>query len=128
MHNYQLHYSTTLSPGLVQVLANINLTRQQSKNFFALLATKNLAPHPPGGAHHRGYSAPELAKVTQNRFDANELSKAREVPDYKESLESGNVHDEMQPNIWPPVSALPGFRAFMESFLYGLRGTRAQGS
>lgn len=96
---------------------SVHLIHQQSKKFFALpLETKNLAPHPPGGAHHRGYSAPGLEKVTQNQFDANELSKAREVPDYKESFESGNVNDELQPNIWPPESALPGFRAFMQSF------------
>ncbi|KAF3047751.1 hypothetical protein E8E12_011600 [Didymella heteroderae] len=88
-----------------------------SKSFFALpLETKNLAPHPPGGAHHRGYSAPGLEKVSQNQFDANELTKAREIPDYKESFESGNVDDELQPNIWPPDSVLPGFREFMEGF------------
>ncbi|KAF3049254.1 hypothetical protein E8E11_009443 [Didymella keratinophila] len=87
------------------------------RKFFALPPeTKNLAPHPPGGAHHRGYSAPGLEKVSQHQLDPNELSKARQVPDYKESFESGNVHDEMQPNIWPPEFALPGFRAFMESF------------
>jgi isopenicillin N synthase-like dioxygenase len=94
-----------------------HLTHQQSRKFFALpLETKNLAPHPPGGAHHRGYSAPGLEKVSQHQFDANELSKAREAPDYKESFETGNLDDELQPNIWPPESALPGFRAFIESF------------
>jgi hypothetical protein len=29
----------------------------------------------------------------------------------KESFESGNVDDEMQPNIWLPEEKLPGFRA-----------------
>jgi isopenicillin N synthase-like dioxygenase len=75
-----------------------------------------LAPHPPGGSHHRGYSAPGLEKVSQHEYDANELSKARDVPDFKESFESGNVHDEAQPNIWLPEDKLPGFRAFMENY------------
>jgi isopenicillin N synthase-like dioxygenase len=93
------------------------LTIQQSKKFFALpLETKMKAPHPPGGSHHRGYSAPGLEKVSQHTYDANELAKAREIPDYKESFESGNTNDASQPNIWLPDSYLPGFRTFMESF------------
>ncbi|CAO2656046.1 Nn.00g048490.m01.CDS01 [Neocucurbitaria sp. VM-36] len=72
-----------------------------SRKFFALpLETKIQAPHPPGGAHHRGYSAPGVEKV----------------PDYKESFESGNPNDEAQPNIWLPDDALPGFRPFLESY------------
>ena len=74
------------------------------------------APHPPGGSHHRGYSAPGLEKVSQHQYDANELNKLRELPDYKESFESGNTTDTSQPNIWLPESSLPGFRSFMESF------------
>ena len=90
---------------------------QQSNKFFALpLDTKQLAPHPPGGSHHRGYSAPGLEKVSQHAYDANEVAKARSTPDCKESFEYGNISDAMQPNIWLPESALPGFRAFMESF------------
>ena len=51
-----------------------------SKRFFDLpLSTKMLAPHPPGGSHHRGYSAPGVEKVSQHVFDANELYKLREV-------------------------------------------------
>lgn len=88
-----------------------------SKKFFALPSeTKMLAPHPPGGAHHRGYSAPGLEKVTQHTYEKDEIAKSREVPDFKESFESGNVHDESQPNIWLPEEELPGFRAFMESY------------
>ena len=50
-------------------------------------------------------------------FDADELRKHRvDAPDVKESFESGNVKDDMQPNIWLPEEALPGFRAFMEDF------------
>ena len=75
-----------------------------------------LGPHPPGGSHHRGYSAPGVEKVSQHQYDANELHKLREVPDYKESFESGNTTDTSQPNIWPPSSSLPGFQEFMQSF------------
>lgn len=76
-----------------------------------------LAPHPPGGTHHRGYSAPGLEKVSQHEYDPSELAKARATtPDFKESFESGNVDDDSQPNIWFPDDALPGFRAFMEKY------------
>lgn len=80
------------------------------------------APHPPGGSHHRGYSAPGLEKVSQHQYDANELNKLREVPDYKESFESGNTNDASQPNIWPAEDDLPGFRAFLESFFTDCAG------
>ncbi|KAF9701017.1 hypothetical protein EKO04_000529 [Ascochyta lentis] len=88
-----------------------------SKAFFSLPTERKMqAPHPPGGSHHRGYSAPGVEKVSQHTYDANELSKAREVPDYKESFESGNMDDASQPNIWLSESALPGFRSGMEGF------------
>ncbi|CAE7210905.1 hypothetical protein PTNB85_08703 [Pyrenophora teres f. teres] len=94
-----------------------------SKKFFDLpLSTKMLAPHPPGGHHHRGYSAPGVEKVSQHVFDADELSKLREnslttkTPDYKESFESGNPTDATQPNIWPPEHVLPGFRTFLQTY------------
>ena len=111
----------------------------QSKKFFALpMSEKMQAPHPPGGSHHRGYSAPGVEKVSQHEYDAAELTKLREVghispspislpshahtlplqqtPDYKESFESGNPLDTSQPNIWPPDTTLPGFKAFLESY------------
>lgn len=51
-----------------------------SRKFFDLpLETKMLAPHPPGGSHHRGYSAPGVEKVSQGVYDINELNKLREV-------------------------------------------------
>ncbi|KAF2657824.1 thymine dioxygenase [Lophiostoma macrostomum CBS 122681] len=88
-----------------------------SKKFFALpMETKMLAPHPPGGSHHRGYSAPGVEKVSQHEYDADELKKLREIPDFKESFESGNPTDTSQPNIWPPDTSLPGLRPFLESF------------
>jgi hypothetical protein len=49
--------------------------------------------------------------VSQNVFDEDDLEALRQVPDVKESFESGNVDDEMQPNIWLPEEKLPGFRA-----------------
>ena len=69
-----------------------------------------LAPHPPGGSHHRGYSGLGKEKVSQNVFEKSEIEKLRHVPDVKESFESGNVDDEEQPNIWLPEEELPGFK------------------
>ncbi|KAF2760857.1 thymine dioxygenase [Pseudovirgaria hyperparasitica] len=75
-----------------------------SKTFFSLpLESKMLCPHPPGGAHHRGYSALSTEHLTS-------------IPDTKESYESGNPLDAAQPNIWPPADLIPGFQPFMESF------------
>ena len=71
-----------------------------------------LAPHPPGGSHHRGYSGISQEKVTQNVFDKEEIADLRQIPDVKETYESGNVDDEAQPNIWLPEEKLPGFRAY----------------
>lgn len=89
----------------------------QSSKFFALpTSTKLLAPHPPGGSHHRGYSGLGVEKVSQHVFSADELAALRAVPDVKESFESGNVDDASQPNIWLPEASLPGFRTFMETF------------
>ena len=34
----------------------------------------------------------------------------------KESFDTGNPHDDEQPNIWPTEETLPGFRDFMERF------------
>ncbi|KAK4950593.1 hypothetical protein LTR66_007637 [Elasticomyces elasticus] len=88
-----------------------------SKKFFDLpYEKKMLAPHPPGGSHHRGYSGLGKEKVSQNVFDKDAISLLRKAPDVKESFESGNVNDEAQPNIWPPDEVLPGFREFMQSF------------
>ncbi|CAI6339042.1 unnamed protein product [Periconia digitata] len=80
------------------------------------METKMLAPHPPGGSHHRGYSAPGVEKVSQHVFDEGEIAKLREIPDYKESFESGNPLDTSQPNIWPPESILPDFQHFLETY------------
>ncbi|KAF2500370.1 thymine dioxygenase, partial [Lophium mytilinum] len=94
-----------------------------SSKFFALpTATKLLAPHPPGGSHHRGFSGLGVEKVSQHVFSDAEIAALRAVPDVKESFESGNTTDASQPNIWLPEPALPGFRAFMESFFTDCAG------
>ncbi|GME51075.1 hypothetical protein GTA08_BOTSDO04024 [Neofusicoccum parvum] len=88
-----------------------------SKRFFDLpTETKMLAPHPPGGSHHRGYSGVGIEKVSQHVFDADDIQTLRQVPDVKESYETGNTTDQRQPNIWLPDDKLPGFRAYMEGF------------
>ncbi|KAF2239467.1 flavonol synthase/flavanone 3-hydroxylase [Viridothelium virens] len=88
-----------------------------SKKFFNLPSeTKMLAPHPPGASHHRGYSGIGRERVSQNVFDRDAIEELRRVPDNKESFESGNVEDGIQPNIWLPEDKLPGFRGFMEDF------------
>lgn len=52
----------------------------QSKAFFDLpTETKMLAPHPPGGSHHRGYSGLGVEKVSQHVFDEEEIQKLRQV-------------------------------------------------
>ncbi|KAL1632646.1 hypothetical protein SLS58_011353, partial [Diplodia intermedia] len=94
-----------------------------SRKFFALpTATKQLAPHPPGGSHHRGYSAPGMEKVTQHVFSDAAIAALRAVPDHKESYETGNETDARQPNIWLPDAALPGFRAFLQAFFGDCEG------
>ena len=91
---------------------------QKSNRFFDLpLEKKLLAPHPPGGSHHRGYSAPGLEKVSQHTYQPEELSAQRKrTPDCKESFEAGNAADTTQPNIWLPEDVLPGFRAFVQDY------------
>jgi len=91
-----------------------------TKKFFALpLETKQLAPHPASGTHHRGYSALGLEKVTQHIYDSDELANNRaQAPDVKESFESGREGDPYQPNIWPPDEVLPGFREACLDFFW----------
>ncbi|KAJ3185517.1 hypothetical protein HDU87_000140 [Geranomyces variabilis] len=89
-----------------------------SARFFALPdEVKQIAPHPPGFTHHRGYSGCGKEKVTQMMFEQSDLARARAAaPDVKESFESGNPIDNAQPNIWLPEKELPGFKDFMENF------------
>ncbi|KAI0917161.1 hypothetical protein AcW1_007571 [Taiwanofungus camphoratus] len=91
-----------------------------SKRFFAQpYATKMLAPHPPSGAHHRGYSAPGMEKVSHEVFDAEQLAKARaKAPDVKESFECGREGDSNMSNIWLPDGTLPGFKEACLDFFW----------
>jgi isopenicillin N synthase-like dioxygenase len=63
-----------------------------SKRFYSLPKEEKLrAPHPPGWAHHRGYSWPGLEKVSsvQSKEDDKELVDAlRKTTDYKVILMS----------------------------------------
>ncbi|KAJ6523098.1 Clavaminate synthase-like protein [Mycena vulgaris] len=83
-----------------------------SKEFFAQpMDVKMLAPHPPSGTHHRGYSAPGQEKVSQHVYDADAIAEHRaQAPDAKESFECGREGDEVMPNIWLPDGILPGFK------------------
>jgi len=90
---------------------------QRSKQFFALPTdVKQLAPHPPGHTHHRGWSGVGREKVSQHVYDKDELKHLRHVQEIKETFESGNTTDDMQPNIWLSEHHLPGFRAYIEVF------------
>ncbi|OBZ71618.1 hypothetical protein A0H81_08344 [Grifola frondosa] len=91
-----------------------------SKRFFAQpMELKQLAPHPPSGKHHRGYSAPGVEKVSQHVYDAAEVLKLRqEAPDMKESFECGHDASEVMPNIWLPDDMLPGFKEACLDFFW----------
>ncbi|KAH9891654.1 thymine dioxygenase [Cubamyces lactineus] len=94
---------------------------QWSKRFFALpIETKLLAPHPPSGTHHRGYSAPGVEKVTQHVYDEEDLKNIRtNVPDVKESFECGWEENVSMPNIWlPDDHILPGFKEACLDFFW----------
>ncbi|KAF8188900.1 thymine dioxygenase [Mycena galopus ATCC 62051] len=83
-----------------------------SKHFFAQpMEVKKLAPHPPSGTHHRGYSSPGQEKVVQHVYDADGIAEQRtSAPDVKESFECGREGASVQPNIWLPDGLLPGFK------------------
>lgn len=51
--------------------------------------------------------------MSQFEFDKAAIEKLRKMPDVKESFESGNVDDDLQPNIWLPEDKLPGFRQYV---------------
>jgi len=88
---------------------------------------KQLAPHPPSGAHHRGYSAPGREKVVQ--YDTTSIDVSREdvvqrrtkAADSKESFESGREDDTDMPNIWLPDGILPGFKEVCLDFFWSFQ-------
>ncbi|KAI0732029.1 thymine dioxygenase [Fomitopsis betulina] len=94
-----------------------------SKRFFALpMESKMLAPHPPSGTHHRGYSPPGKEKVVQHIYDEKELAKVRaKAPDVKESFEVGREEDPAMCNIWLPEGILPGFKETCLDFFWACR-------
>ncbi|KAJ7683431.1 thymine dioxygenase [Mycena rosella] len=69
-----------------------------SKDFFAQsMDVKKLAPRPPSGSHHRGYSTLGLDN-TELAFGANER------------FDCGSEGENDMVNIWLPDGMLPGFR------------------
>ncbi|KAJ7930948.1 thymine dioxygenase [Mycena leptocephala] len=82
-----------------------------SKTFFAQpIEVKQLAPHPPSGTHHRGYSAPGQEKVIQHVYQPDAIAEQRaRAADAKESFECGREGDEVMPNIWLPTTCLDFF-------------------
>ncbi|KAF9057019.1 thymine dioxygenase [Panaeolus papilionaceus] len=93
---------------------------------------KQLAPHPPSGAHHRGYSSPGREKVKQFRTDVVDINDAERIKqdlegevlrDLKESFEAGNEDNEGMPNIWYPDGVLPGFKEACLDFYWTLYET-----
>ncbi|KAJ7445054.1 Clavaminate synthase-like protein [Mycena latifolia] len=90
-----------------------------SKAFFAQpLDVKQLAPHPPSGTHHRGYSSPGREKITLTPWSAEPDAPRPVVPDVKEHFECGREDDEAIPNIWLPDGVLPGFKESCVEFFW----------
>jgi isopenicillin N synthase-like dioxygenase len=86
---------------------------QWSKKFFEMDSKKKgTCPHPPNGAHHRGWSHIGKEKVVQMVFDDKELEELRKIPDVKESFDVGNEKNTKFYNIWPLDQDIPGFKEF----------------
>ncbi|KAF7364575.1 Thymine dioxygenase [Mycena venus] len=89
-----------------------------SKEFFAQpTEVKELAPHPPSGTHHRGYSAPGREKIVQPTFIGEGVNRPT-VPDVKEHFECGREDNTAKPNIWLPDGILPGFKETCLEFFW----------
>ncbi|KDR77895.1 hypothetical protein GALMADRAFT_94385 [Galerina marginata CBS 339.88] len=97
------------------------------KMFSQPLETKQLAPHPESGAHHRGYSAPGREKVVRlghldDRDSGGEMENknvhAEIQRDIKESFEVGREDNAEMPNIWFPESVIPGFKEACVGFYW----------
>ncbi|ODV97465.1 hypothetical protein PACTADRAFT_66530 [Pachysolen tannophilus NRRL Y-2460] len=87
-----------------------------SKKFFELSdEQKSKCPHPPNGAHHRGWSALGKEKVVQMVFDEKEISNLRKHPDVKESFDVGK-EDGYYCNFWPEDTDIPGFKAGCQNY------------
>ncbi|EIM81716.1 Clavaminate synthase-like protein [Stereum hirsutum FP-91666 SS1] len=114
-------------------LVNHSLDKEKSKSmfdwtkkFFALPEeTKLLAPHPPNGTHHRGFSAAGREKVSQHLYDEKDIAANRaKAPDVKESFEVGREEDELMPNIWLPEGVLDGFKEACLDFFWTCNETK----
>ncbi|KAI9702762.1 MAG: hypothetical protein M1836_007976 [Candelina mexicana] len=105
----------------------IEKTFAVSKQLFGLpYEDKMKAPHPPGGAVHRGYSYPGQEKVSQATSDDEEgtqVKALRQIKDCKESYEIGSENDPEQTNVWLPEDTLPGFRSFTTELYWSLFAT-----
>lgn len=89
-----------------------------SKRFFELpLEEKQKCAHPENGAHHRGWSSLGKEKVVQMVFDKAEIDKLRNIPDVKESFDSGNENSNYC-NFWPDEEAIPGFKDFCQEYFH----------
>ena len=78
----------------------------QSKQFFALSESeKRSIQRPADQSLNRGYFGVGCEKV-------------RERICTKEGFDTGNPHENDQPNMWPSEETLPGFREFMEIFFH----------
>ncbi|KII86504.1 hypothetical protein PLICRDRAFT_44099 [Plicaturopsis crispa FD-325 SS-3] len=99
---------------------------EMSRRFFSQPEeTKMLAPHPPSGTHHRGYSAPGKEKAVQHIYDEEGLlAERKKAPDVKESFEVGREEDEYMPNIWLPDGVLPGFKETSLDFFWTCNETK----
>ncbi|EIM84154.1 flavonol synthase/flavanone 3-hydroxylase [Stereum hirsutum FP-91666 SS1] len=91
-----------------------------SAKFFALPHdVKMLAPHPPEGSKHRGYSGIGKEQVSQMVFDPEAIASIRKgpSPDFKESFDMGNDADTSRlSNVWLPEDKLPGFKEYAVGF------------
>ncbi|KAJ2927753.1 hypothetical protein H1R20_g9337, partial [Candolleomyces eurysporus] len=77
-----------------------------------------LAPHPPSGTHHRGYSAPGIEQVAKSVNISEGSESLPTTSDIKESFECGKEDDSLMPNIWLPEDVLPGFREVCLDFYW----------
>lgn len=112
----QLGFVTLQNHGISK--SRIEECFQWSQKFFDLPDNiKALAPHPPGGAHHRGWAGLGMESVEKsNQGTERDIEKLGAKGDVKETFDLGNTVDQLQPNIWLEEKYLPGFREFMESF------------
>ncbi|KAJ7812651.1 thymine dioxygenase [Mycena olivaceomarginata] len=91
-----------------------------SKRFFAQpMEVKKLAPHPPSGAHHRGYSSPGQEKVVQHVYHPDAIAEQRaQAPDVKESFECGRERTSCSLISGCLTAFLPGFKEACLNFFW----------